>query len=685
MALRSEMFNADAMENLLRLPRGTIPSDTVKMLQRYKKRKTNGNTVLIQYDFSVGCRSIKKGRLYPTPFLGLTVFPKEVRAALAQDLYSELDLKNCQPILFCQVAPKVDLECPAVNEYVANRPAILKEIQETHTMNADEAKCICLAVLFGGVRSQHAILPRMKAELNALAIALHSKHPEYAEAAKKDKSDEAEKWGYKKNPLFGGLAIYIQNEERLCLEAMMNHLEKTERKMDALIYDGGLVRKIDASPIPETVLRECEGAILEATGYQMVLAEKELTHSFDFTRKDRVIAGDVRIDDAFAAKQFVKVCDLNLRRVGTDFYCCLDGVWCSGMDALKKMVRAHEEELVFKQYANDKLKIYNYGGDVTHIEKMLKLLPVYAREGDMPIQFAYTLVEEEDETALEKFLYLCSIACGKKDNLTDYFIKWLAHMIQKPMEPPGVMIVFVGEKGVGKDTATGVIMKVVTGEKYSHNFTKSAMMFEKHNTDMMGKLLIKIEEVKRSECIEHAEEIRGMITGDYLNFNPKNVRDTIKMLNIVRKVATSNTGNPFQLQSERRFVINQSSSERQGDHAFWTDIYNSLFTAAAGRTIGLFLEKVDISNFNPRDLPDNEYQQDVEETEVTSEDRFLADWNGERATATELFSQYRDYCLENELRMSSTSSEGFGKRILLLVSKHRIQKERTTKARFYWK
>ena len=110
MALRSEMFNADAMENLLRLPRGTIPSDTVKMLQRYKKRKTNGNTVLIQYDFSVGCRSIKKGRLYPTPFLGLTVFPKEVRAALAQDLYSELDLKNCQPILFCQVAPKFDLE-----------------------------------------------------------------------------------------------------------------------------------------------------------------------------------------------------------------------------------------------------------------------------------------------------------------------------------------------------------------------------------------------------------------------------------------------------------------------------------------------------------------------------------------------------------------------------------------------
>jgi len=684
MVLRSELFDADVMESLLRLPKGTIPMDTTRALQRYKKRKQNGNTVLIEYDFSVGCRTLKKGRMYPTPFLGLTVFPKEIRAALAKRFYHEIDFENCQVVLFCQVAKKYNLTCEAIEEYAANRPAILNEIQETHSMNRDEAKTICLAVLFGGMRSQHPILPRMKAELNALAIAVNQQHPEYVEAAKKEKSDDSEKWGYKKNPLFGGLAIYIQNEERLCLDAVCDFLEKTDRKMDTLIYDGGLVKRIDESPLPATLLRECEGAVLDKTGYRMVITEKELTHSFDFSRKDRVVPSDVLINDAFATKHFVKLCGENLKRVGSEFYCCIDGVWECGMDKVKKMVESHEQELIFKQYVGDKLKKFDYGGDVTHIKKMLELLPVYAISGDIPIQFAYTLVEEEDETAIQKFLYLCSLACGKKDDLTDYFIKWLAHMIQRPKEQPGVMMVFVGEKGVGKDTPAGIVMDVVVGSKYSHNYTKSAMMFEKHDISMLGKLMVKVEEVKRSECIEHAETIRGLVTGKEIAFNPKNVKETIKMPNWIRFVGTSNTGNPFEMKGERRFVMCHSSSERQGDHAFWADAYTTLFTPAAGRSIGLFLEKVDLAGFVVRSLPHNEYQEDVEETERTSEDKFLADWKGECLTAVELYSQYKDYCLENEIRYTQTL-EGFGKRILMLLDKNKIQKKKTNRGKVYWK
>jgi len=684
MVLRSELFDADVMESLLRLPKGTIPADTTRALQRYKKRKQNGNTVLIEYDFSVGCRTLKKGRLYPTPFLGLTVFPKEIRAALAKRFYHEIDFENCQVVLFCQVAKKFNLRCEAIDQYAAERPTILKEIQDTHIMNREEAKTICLAVLFGGVRSQHPILPRMKSELNELAIAVNQAHPEYAEAAKKDKSDDAEKWGYKKNPLFGGLAIYIQNEERLCLEAISDHLDKTERKMDTLIYDGGLVRRLDESPLPMTVLKDCEAAILEKTGYAMVVTEKELVHSFDFSRKDRVVPSDVLINDAYAAKQFVKVCGENLRRVGTEFYSCIDGVWECGIDKVKKMIEIHEQELIFKQYAGDKLKLFDYGGDVTHIEKMLKLLPVYAITGDMPIQFAYTLVEEEDDTAIEKFLYLCSLACGKNAILTDYFIKWLAHMIQKPKEQPGVMMVFVGEKGVGKDTPAGIVMDVVVGSKYSHNYTNSSMMFEKHDISMLGKLIVKVEEVKRSECLEHAERIRGLVTGKEIAFNPKNVKEPVKLPNWLRLIGTSNTGNPFEMKGERRFVICQSSSERKGDHAFWADAYRHLFTTAAGRSIGLFLEKVDLTGFVVRSLPENEYQEEVEETERTSEDKFLADWKGDVATATELYSQYKDYCLENDLRYTQTI-EGFSKRILLLLNKHKIERKQTNKGRVYWK
>jgi hypothetical protein len=684
--LRCESFDADVMESLLRLPKGIIPQDTTKMLQRYKKKKENGNTVLVRYDFATGCRILRKGRVYPTPWCGLTVFPREIRAALAKSIYQEIDFENSQPRLFTQVAPKFNVSCEALKEYVENRTEILKEIQETHTMSRDEAKTILLAVLFGGVRSQHPILPRMAAELNALALALAAVHPEYQEAAKKDKSSDAEKWGYKKNPVFGGLAIYIQNEERLCLEALANHLEKTDRKMDVLIYDGGLVRRMDESPIPTTLLIEWEEEVLAKTGYTVIITEKELKHSFDFTRKDRVVPSDVRIDDAYAAERFVKMCGENMRMVGCDFYCCLDGVWTPGPSALRSLVKAHKEELVFKQYVDAKIRIHNYGGDLVHIEKMLKLLPVYAIKSEMPIQFAYTLVEEEeDQVAVERFLYLCDLVCGKKPLITNYFIKWMAHLIQKPNEKCGVMMVFIGDKGVGKDTTPGVLMKTVVGDIYSHNYTKTAMMFEKHNIDMMGKLIVKLEELSKKECTENQEAIRGMITGDKISFNPKNIKDTIQQKNCIRFIGTTNTASPFKLDKERRFCYANSSSEKKGDHAFWKETYEMLETPAAGRAIGLFLEKVDLSNFNIRDAPVSEYQDAVEAVERSTEDLFLEAWDGERCSATELFSKYGDYCRDNELQQTADHSNTFGKRILLLLGRHKIEHERKSGGSFYWK
>ena len=91
-----------------------------------------------------------------------------------------------------------------------------------------------------------------------------------------------------------------------------------------------------------------------------------------------------------------------------------------------------------------------------------------------------------------------------------------------------------------------------------------------------------------------------------------------------------------------------------------------------------------MAGFVVRSLPHNEYQEDVEETERTSEDKFLADWKGECLTAVELYSQYKDYCLENEIRYTQTL-EGFGKRILMLLDKNKIQKKKTNRGKVYWK
>lgn len=683
---KSEVYDTNVIELLLRHP-GVCDTDKGS-LRKYKKRHINGNTVQITYDYSDGPnRDMKKGRIYPQPFLGLATFPREVRAALAATHYDEIDMENSQPVLLAQIGKKEGLLMASLDEYVDKRTEVLAEIQKSNNMTRSEAKDICIAVAFGGYREEHPLLPKIKAELDTLADIICKKYPDYLTLAKKSKEAK----GKRSNLPASALAQYAQDHETKILLIIEAFLAEKGYSMDVLQHDGGDVRKKDGQSIPMTLLREAEGVVLDKAGFKVTLGIKPLTHTFDFTpsSNDTMVPKAILVNDSWAAEQLVTIAEDKLRLVGNELYCQMnDGSWNFGDWGIRKLIEAHEKQLVWKQI-NDVgfTNTFDYGGDVVHIAKLIKQVYFKAKEGKLPIQFAYTEVDadgNDHEPAVQQFQALLKIVCGNDDVLYEYVLRWLAHIIQKPYELPGVMLILSGGKGVGKDTIFDFLFAHVFGKKSSQNYTSNGQFFEKHDTGRQGKLLVKLEEADRHICLKNASDLKAMVTGSEATFNPK-CEKAVTIPNYCRFVFTTNTGNPVDFgEGERRFIILPCSAEKKGDLAYWTTVRDTLFNDQAGLAVAKFLEAVDLTGFNVRQLPENEYQDEVVETEVKAEQRYIEQWDGQKLLVSEMFRDYRNFCNANDL-LHAENASSFGKRLLPFKRDGVIDNKRTGRGSVYWK
>ena len=124
--VKQELFSIDALENLT--AHDGVSADVKKMLKAYKKRRTDGNRVNVIYEYGKSMRTAQKGRLYPQKGMGLQNFPSDVRSALAQQYYWDVDMVNSQPVILIQMAERNGWKCDELRDYVEHRSIWLNNI-----------------------------------------------------------------------------------------------------------------------------------------------------------------------------------------------------------------------------------------------------------------------------------------------------------------------------------------------------------------------------------------------------------------------------------------------------------------------------------------------------------------------------------------------------------------------------
>jgi hypothetical protein len=223
----------------------------------------------------------------------------------------------------------------------------------------------------------------------------------------------------------------------------------------------------------------------------------------------------------------------------------------------------------------------------------------------------------EAETGFIK-RHIKDIICGGSEADYEYFCKWVAHLFQKPDIKPGVAIFAHSDtQGTGKSLIFEHLIPNMIGVDITMVFTNEEQIAEKFNAWLFESLYVVFSE---KSFYSHTESIKGWITDP--NHGRRDMgTESRQERSFARFVICTNQENAFRFdESERRmFVINVSNKMAlAGDDVKWP-YFNRLGaavnSAAVLNSMARFFCSIDITNFNPFNLPDSEKKRHIIEAE----------------------------------------------------------------------
>ena len=623
-----------------------LSKDQKNLLRKYKKYSRDGNKVLIEYDFGKNWNVLKFGDYYPVKGIGLACFGREIRACLAQKYYWDLDIVNAHPSIIQNFCRERGWVCPTLDRFIDQRSEIIASICQEYNQARWWAKEECIKVFNGGVSGVSPILLELIPEIAKIRDNVVLLYPEiYKKACSLKVGD----------PKVTTLSLVFQEQTKKLLDCVSEYMRSNNRTLDVRIHDGGLIRKLpNEVAFPDDLLIGCQKYILKNCGYEISFEVKPLVHTFEFKDDDEYISADILIDDGYACEKFVELVDI--RKVGGEIFIYNPATKRYDNDVKQQIVN-NKKQLQFKQKIENVVRIFDYGGSSKNIHNLLALLPQHIKEGEVPYVFQYSLCEESyperDEEILRAYKSLVDLCANGVEERAMYDNGYYAHILQKPYELPRVAMTYSGIEGAGKDTKINFLIKWVVGENNCSRYSgRVEQLFEKHDIGRMNALIVKVEEAKRSVCVQNQDTLKAFITSTTSDFNPKNVKEKIVVPNYNRIVFTTNYGCPIPTTvNDRRIALFDVSSDKVKDREFWNWIYKTLDNAYAGKVIGNYLASLDLSSYDPVALFTTDMKEVLQEESIALEVRFISDeevkseWT-EWLSAGEIFTIYKAWCVK---------------------------------------
>ena len=601
------------------------------------------------------------GRLYGTRG-SLETLEKECRGTICSEYYHDIDIVNCHPVLLSQFAKmKYNRDLPEVDRYVADREAYLKLIGGSR----DDAKEEMIRILYGGTTKNEFLAP-LSVEVKQFSKFL-STQEEYKALVNACKHEDN---------IYGKMLSFIlQTEERKCMFVMKDSLESSGWSVDVLAYDGVMIRKNDKLHL-EGSMRAVEAAVKEKLGYDISVIDKPMS-TFNMPELTEEISKGVTREAYNAMKE---------RFEKTNFYYgpAHEMIEVRGKE-LMRMGIEHAREYYSRKWRfehSQKFEDFTTFFDIWRKDKTARTITkIDMRESDDPEVFVMVPVfawKEEGAAAagaVQKFQEIMSLIGSPAQQ--EYIMKWLAQLVQQPFDKPGTGLVIMGDKRTGKDTPFDFFNKFVIGGDYSRNYTCGGnQFFEKHDTGRMGMFLCKVEEADRRVFLQNSSKFKTLITAESEDYNDKGKKKVV-VANYNRFVLTLNPGAaPVELSDgEQRFIIATISNARKHDIPFWTEVRRVLFNKEAGRAVGHWLSTFDLSGFDFRTPPADEFQETLVEAERTSEELFVEQWSGEELSAPQFFDIYEAFCDKNKFPHKQ-NTQSLGMALLKLIRNKKLLKRK---------
>ena len=201
---------------------------------------------------------------------------------------------------------------------------------------------------------------------------------------------------------------------------------------------------------------------------------------------------------------------------------------------------------------------------------------------------------------------------GKNKEVFDYIENYFAHLIQRPYQKAKKCLLFSTEKqGAGKDTPLDAIGKIVGSEYFFNTGDPENQVFGRFNGHLQKTLLLKLEEVSFEVNRKFESNLLNLITATTQSYENKGSK-SINLDDYKRIVMTTNKSVPVNIpESDRRFVLINSSEDRVGDHEYWKRVYTELEKPETLEAYHWYLATKDISAFDLEKRPITDFYKDV--------------------------------------------------------------------------
>ena len=254
--------------------------------------------------------------------------------------------------------------------------------------------------------------------------------------------------------------------------------------------------------------------------------------------------------------------------------------------------------------------------------------------------------------------------CGNEHENYEYFMKYLAHLIQFPERKPEVCIFFTSAQGSGKDTLINLI-KLLSGE--------ACVAFENDPDRIFGKFNMNSRQNKLVVCLQEADNIKSysgkikdLITCQQTTLEQKNVR-SFSIKDYTRLFILSNNENIIKIEpDDRRFVVFKSWNFRFApDPEFFKRVYKCMDDPNCVQTFLEELRNIPVEkNYNfQQHRPQTEIYQNLKELNTPAIIKWaytLIDTDTDKMSTTNLCDSYNDYCNMTYESSTRVSPKSFG-------------------------
>jgi hypothetical protein len=249
------------------------------------------------------------------------------------------------------------------------------------------------------------------------------------------------------------------------------------------------------------------------------------------------------------------------------------------------------------------------------------------------------------------------ILCNHDENVYDYFIKWIAQMIQYP-HIKTIMPTFISGEGSGKGTLFKLFEKMLGNEKVFETTNPSRDVWGDFNGMMCNCFLVNLNELSKKDTMEAEGKIKGLITDNSLAINQKGLPQ-YKIRSYHRFITTTNKEEPLNsTYGDRRNLIIRSSDEKKGDFQYFETIHKYLEDTDVIRTCYDYFKGINgMDKFKDISIPLTDHQSNLKELSKSPIEQLLESFTREHIDedkvellGTEIYEKFKQWCNANGIK-----------------------------------